>query len=82
MIKPKYKKEAKNIGDNSFELLNFVRLSSSATAEEQMQALREDQNWQEDHNTEISRQIDHLIDDISEDAYRDHDRQTTEQNDG
>ena len=82
MIEKGHKKEAKNIGDNSFELLNFVQLPDTATAEKQIQALRADQDWQEDHNTEISRRIDYLMSEISEAADTDHDGQTTEQNDG
>ncbi len=54
---------AKSIGDDSFELLNFTQLPDTASVQEQVDALRADQMWQEDHHNEISRRIAYLISD-------------------
>ena len=53
--------EAKDIGDNSFDLICFNQLPKRSSVPEQIAALRSDQRWQENHNIEVSSQIDHLI---------------------
>lgn len=68
MKKQVVKDEAEAIGNNSFELINFVELPDTATAQEQIDALRADQRWQEHHNIEISQAIDRLIQLVEDDA--------------
>lgn len=55
---------AKAIGDDSWELLNYTQLPSNASAARQIEALKADQDWQRNHHDEISRRIDVLIADI------------------
>ncbi len=64
MKKPKHIAEAKSIGDDSWELQHFEQLPKRATIAQQVEALENDQKWQEGHINEISRQIDYLIKDI------------------
>ena len=66
MKKPKHVKEAKLIGNDSWELINFTQLPKNASRKRQIEALKDDQKWQEDHMIEISSQIDYLIADIDE----------------
>jgi len=56
---------AKQIGDDSWELLNFMQLPQDASAGEQAEALEKDKTWQQDKNNEISRAIHYLIGDIT-----------------
>lgn len=56
--------DAKAIGDDSWELLNYTQLSSNASAARQIEALKADQDWQRNHQDEVSRRIDVLIADI------------------
>jgi hypothetical protein len=55
---------AHGIGDNSYYLMNFHSLPKTATAQEQVDALKNDRRWQEDHTQEVARSIDNLIRDI------------------
>ena len=64
MIQGATKARAKRIGDDSYGLINFDSLPNNASIREQIEALREDQKWQEDHMNEISRTIDRLIRDL------------------
>lgn len=57
---------AKEIGDMHFDLLHFNDLPKNASKKKQVEALRRDQRWQEDHQNEMSKHIDHLIDHIEE----------------
>ena len=58
---PSVELRAKAIGNDSFELLNFAGLSVIASNARQIEALRQDQRWLENHHNEISRRIDNLI---------------------
>ena len=58
---PSVELRAEAIGNDSFELLNFVSLSAIASKAKQIEALRQDQKWLENHHNEISRRIDNLI---------------------
>ena len=66
MIHPRHRAEAKAIGDDSWELLNFQQLRRNASVKSQVEALERDRKWQEDHQTEITHRIDRLIRDIVE----------------
>ena len=57
---------ADKIGEDSWDLLNFNELKNSSVASVQVTALKVDQKWQEDHQNEISRRIDGLIQEIEE----------------
>lgn len=63
-MKAKHKKEAETIGADSYELIHFNQLPINATTEQQIEALKKDQNWQNNHIAEISSRIDDLISDI------------------
>ncbi len=58
---PSVELRAEAIGDDSFELLNFAGLPDNASKVRQMEALKQDQKWLENHHNEISRRIDNLI---------------------
>ncbi len=66
MIHAKHRKEAKVIGDDSWELLSFRELPQNASAARQVEALTKDRNWQTNHYEEICRRIDVLMEDIEE----------------
>ncbi len=57
---PDHIAEAKKIGDDSWELINFLELPDSASADEQIAALEADHQWQVDHISEIGAAIDRL----------------------
>ena len=61
---PSNELRAKSIGDDSWELLNFTDLPHDASKERQIEALKQDQMWQENHLNMISTRIDNLIDRI------------------
>lgn len=64
-MKTKYaKKAAKEIGDDSWQLIHFHQLPNEATVNQQTYALRQDQHWLHDHIRQISCEIDGLIRDI------------------
>jgi hypothetical protein len=62
----KLREEAKAIGKDSYSLLNFERLPLNASVSKQIEALRADRRWQEDHLVEISGRIDRLIQKLEE----------------
>jgi len=64
MIKPQHRAEAEAIGADSWRLLNFSQLPDNASRERQLDALRADKKWQEDHMNEIGRRISALIHDV------------------
>ncbi len=64
MISKVAKERAKQIGDDSFQLLNFTGLPDCASEKRQLQALNSDRNWQTDHHNEIVSRIDTLMSDI------------------
>jgi hypothetical protein len=53
--------EATKIGNDSYELQAFMQLKVSANRKKQIEALKADQRWQQDHLDEISGRIDRLI---------------------
>ncbi len=55
---------AKQIGEDSFDLLNFNQLPVRCSIVEQTRALKRDQEWQTDHHNEIVSRIDTLISEI------------------
>jgi len=59
-------KEANDIGNNSYQLLNFAQLPKDASAEAQVEALKQDATWQENHASDVMRSIDRLIRKIEE----------------
>ena len=61
MKQPKHIKEAHEIGRMSFALLNYEALPKNASVNRQVEALKRDQSWQEDHQAEVSARIDRLI---------------------
>ncbi len=67
MKEAKHIEEAKHISADSWQLLNFMQLRKNASKASQIEALRADQLWQENHNNEIIRSIDRLIEDINGD---------------
>lgn len=64
MKKTEHIKEAQSIGDDSYELVNFVQLPLNAAAGRQVEALKKDQEWQRNHQNIIARNIDALIQEI------------------
>ena len=52
---------AKEIGADSWELLNYNSLPNSASREHQVVMLIRDQAWLRDHTEEVCRRIDLLI---------------------
>ena len=58
--------ELEQIEDDSYSLLNYRNLPSLATPSQQVEALRRDKGWQEDHQIEVSRRIDRVIKNIEE----------------
>ncbi len=64
MKQPQHEREAENIGEASFDLLNYSGLPVTASVMRQVEALKKDQEWQTDHQNEISKRIDYLIADI------------------
>ena len=58
---PSNELRAKSIGDSSFELLNFNGLPHNASKERQIEALKQDERWQEEHHNMVSKRIDNLI---------------------
>ena len=52
---------AKEIGDMHYQLIHFDQLPKTASKEQQLEALRQDQRWQEQHQTEMNRHIDNLM---------------------
>jgi hypothetical protein len=55
---------ANEIGNDSYELINFNQLPKSASAERQISALEADKEWQRSHHDETIRAIDRLIQEI------------------
>ncbi len=53
--------EATSIGDDSYELQAFMQLKTSASTKKQIEALKSDQRWQQDHLDEVSGRIDRLM---------------------
>ena len=72
MKQPQHEREADNIGEASFDLLNYLGLPVTASAIRQVEALKKDQEWQSDHNNEISKRIDYLISDIESTGQPEH----------
>jgi hypothetical protein len=68
MKKPEHIREAAEIGADSWELIRFASLPDAASPAQQIQALKDDAQWQRDHAEEIQHQIDRLIKKIEEDA--------------
>jgi len=60
----KHIQEAIDIGKGSYSLLNYEQLPKNVSRKRQVEALNRDRNWQEDHNNEVMRSIDMLIQDI------------------
>jgi len=53
--------KAKEIGADSWGLINFGSLPYNASAAKQVEALRADMRWMQEHMTEIVHRIEHLI---------------------
>ncbi len=64
MKRPEHIEEARQIGANSFALLQYDQLQRNASAARQIEALKRDQHWQQLHHDEVSSRIDRLIQDI------------------
>ena len=64
MIQKRHLKEAKRIGDDSWDLLHWQDLRRNASPEQQIEALRADQRWLLDHYYDTIGAIDDLIYDI------------------
>jgi len=62
--------QANAIGRDSWELNNFQQLRKNASAASQVEALKRDQKWQEDHMGDVSGRIDALVWDIEKGADR------------
>ena len=60
--------EAQHIGADSYSLINYDQLSMDATVGQQIDALRADNRWQQDHHEEIARAIESLIRDIEKET--------------
>ena len=60
MKKPEHIKMAKAIGEDSWELLNFIQLPKNASKEKQIEALKSDLNWMKNHLYTIEHSIDEL----------------------
>lgn len=52
------RRTAKRIGDDSYSLINFMGMPSTATPEDMISALQRDVEWQQDHCNDIAREID------------------------
>ena len=61
MVKRSHREEAIVIGADSWELISFMQLPNNASVKRQVEALKQDQQWQSDHQQEISDMIDVLI---------------------
>lgn len=64
MKKLEHRLEAERIGADSWNLLNWSRLPRNANTRRQIEALRRDKKWLEDHINNIGCRIDALIRDI------------------
>jgi hypothetical protein len=53
--------EAISIGNDSYELQHFMQLKKTASKESQIEALKSDRAWQQDHLDEVQGRIDRLI---------------------
>lgn len=60
MKKPEYIKEAKEIGDDSWDLSQFLDLPKNASKKQQIEALKSEAKWMEDHINTIVYRIDQL----------------------
>lgn len=60
-------KEAFKIGRDSYELQHFMQLNKRVGIKKQIEALKQDQVWQQDHHDEISGCIDILINKLEND---------------
>ena len=66
MKKAVHIEEAKKIGEDSFDLLSYNQLPKNASIVQQVEALKDDAKWQEDHNQEVQERIDRLVFNIQE----------------
>lgn len=57
-------KRAKELGDDSWELINFNELQTNASTESQVKALNRDRDWLTSHVECVAAGIDDLIQDI------------------
>lgn len=64
MKKVEHVNEANRIGNDSWWLMNFGQLPAGASAKRQVEALRQDKEWQRRKYEETSRAIDYLIESI------------------
>ncbi len=64
MKKPEHIETAVDIGNDSWELINFNQLPKNASVKRQVEALRADRNWQQNHMEQTARRIDNLISEI------------------
>lgn len=64
MKRQEHIEEARQIGADSFALLQYDQLPRNASAARQVDALKRDQHWQQLHHDEVSSRIDRLIQDI------------------
>ena len=55
---------SEEIGGAHYALLNFETLKKSASPKAQIDALNNDRVWQQDHQNDMSRRIDQLIEQI------------------
>ena len=58
--------EAATIGKDSYWLMHFEQLPPGASLRRQVDALKADKRWQEQHLGEVTGQINRLIKDIEE----------------
>lgn len=61
-VQDKNRQKAKEIGNDSWELLNYASLSRGASRREQIEALRADRRWLDHKFNETMSAIDELID--------------------
>lgn len=61
MINEYDKAEAVDIGNDSWELQNFMALPENASKKRQIEALKSDQAWQRKHIDSVASRIDDLM---------------------
>ena len=66
MKRPEHVREAKRIGNDSWELFHFAGLPRNASVQRQVDALHNDQVWLLDHINDVCSDIDTLIRSIQE----------------
>jgi len=68
MKQSKHIADAIDIGDSSFELINFMQLPKRTSSGKQVDALKADRQWLETHHVQVIGEINKLIDDIERDS--------------